>query len=391
MNNVRKYLITAALLGLAVSAQARRNELSHEPVTVAKGETLRKDVATDKSIKVDGVLDGDAVSVGGTSVTVNNEVTGDVLAVGGALNVPGVVRGDAVSIGGPVSVSGKVEGDLVSIGGPVSLLGSAVVEGDIVTMGGGLTKSAKSMHHGEAVSFDIGRLRKVLPKVIRMSHGAGHWDPNRDYSWRDFRDLDGGHGGKLSPWLVGGLIGAGLAIFFSIVVTGLVLMLLPAVFFPKQAETVHAAITCDMWRAGGIGALIVIGFIPGLLIMVVSLLGIPLVPFALIAFAAAWALGLSAFCVALQDRFFAGIGKPGPAGLVGKAAAGWALMGGLFFFGKMIPFLGGLLSLLGFMLMAVGSVIGLGAVYMTRMGSRTHQRPPASPAQPPQGGQPAAQ
>jgi hypothetical protein len=184
-------------------------------------------------------------------------------------------------------------------------------------------------------------------------------------------------------------LGIGLLIMFSMLFTGIVLLLLPAIFFPKHVGNAAAAISGDMWRACGIGALIVMGFFPGLLIMVISILGIPLVPFALMLFAAAGVLGMSAFSVVLQGRFFDGIKRSGPAGLPGKVAAGFGVMAGLLFFGKMIPFIGGVLSLIGFMLMAFGTMTGLGAVWMTRLGNKAHLPPSPPPA--PQQDVPAVQ
>jgi hypothetical protein len=192
--------------------------------------------------------------------------------------------------------------------------------------------------------------------------------------------------GFQSPWLKGGLIGLGvgigLLIIFSMLLTGVVLLLFPAIFFPKQVENAAAAIEGDVWRTCGVGALIVMGFFPAMLAMLVSILGIPLVPFALMLFTAAGVLGLAAFSVVLQGRFFTGIKKTGPVGLPAKVAAGYGIMAALVFFGKLVPLVGGVLSLIGLMLMTFGAMLGLGAAWLTRMGNRTvtiQAQPPAVP------------
>ncbi len=370
MKNMKNYLLAAlALLCLGQAAQARRSELLHEDVVIEKGQTLREDVATEKSITVNGVLYGDAVSVGGASVTVNGEVSGDIASIGGAVFVPGFVKGDVASMGGPVNISGNVVGDVASMGGSIELSGTANVLGDISALGGSFTKGEKATHKGEVHSFNARAARKMLPRVLRLAHYSD-------------RDRDGAN-----PWLLGGLLGLGVLVFLSLLATGAVLLLIPAVFFPRNVENAAAAISADMWRACGIGALLVVGFFPGLLMVIVSVLGIPLVPFALMLYAAAAALGLSSFSLVLQARFFDGIKKTGPAGLPGKVFAGYALMAGLMFFGKVIPLVGGVLSLIGFMLIAFGTMLGLGAAWMTRMGNQG-RNPPAQPAQPPQPAQP---
>ncbi|MDO8804920.1 MAG: polymer-forming cytoskeletal protein [Elusimicrobiota bacterium] len=365
MKNIKRYaLFAVALVCLGQAAQAARRELTHEDVVIEKGQTVRGDVATDKSILVNGTLDGDAVSVGGASVTINGELTGDLIAIGGAIYVPGLVKGDVSGIGGPVSVSGKVRGDVASVGGGVDLSGTGEIDGGISVLGGAFVKGEKALHKGELHSFDTHAVRTVLPRVLKLVRYAG--------------DRERGQG--VNPWMVGGLVGLGLLFFFSMLATGAVLLLLPAVFFPKNVENAAAVITGDMWRACGIGALMLVGFFPGLLMMVVSVLGIPLVPFALMVYVAAGVLGLSAFSVVLQGRFFEGIKKTGPAGLPGKVAAGYGIMAGLMIFGKIIPLVGDVLSLIGFMLLSFGAMLGLGAAWMTRMGnqSRAVEAPPVA-------------
>jgi hypothetical protein len=115
--------------------------------------------------------------------------------------------------------------------------------------------------------------------------------------------------------------------------------------------------------------------------MVVSIMGIPLIPLALILLVAAKILGVCAFSVVLEKRFFEGIKKPGPQSLIGRVAVGYALMAGLVLFGHVIPIVGGILFLAGFIIIAFGVVLGLGAVCTTRMGTVAGKRPvlPAPP------------
>jgi cytoskeletal protein CcmA (bactofilin family) len=368
MKNLKKYLLMAAVVALlGQGAWARSNNVRHEAVFVAKGETFTGDVSTDKSITVDGTLNGDAVAVGGSSVTVTGEVTGDLVSIGGPVHIPGSVKGDVSSIGGPVDVTGKVSGDIHTVGARVDLLGSAEVDGDIFSMGGSVNKGPKAVLRGDIKSFDLSILRTMLPRVLKAanySEGESNW--HQHSSW-------GNNNPWSNPnlWLVGGLVGLGLMVFFSMLATGIILLLIPAVFFPKHVEKTSAVIAADLWRTCGVGALILVCFFPALLVLTVSILGIPLIPFALLVFAAGGVLGLSAFSVVLQNRFFEGIKKAGPVSLSAKVATGYAIMAGLMFFGKIIPLVGGILSLLGFLLLMFGSMLGLGAVWLTRMGSQT--------------------
>lgn len=374
----------ASLLALGGAAWARQPEVKHEDITVAKGQTVDGDIATDKSILVDGVLNGDATAIGGGTVTVNGELTGNLVSMGGPVYIPGRVRGDVSSIGGPVDVSGKVSGNVSAVGGRVTLSGAGEVDGEISALGGGVVKGPKAVHNGTVNSFSADALKGTLTKALGTARSAARmdrsWRNTRSYRWSTSFDEIGASDIKTLGWLV-----ALWFVVFSVVLAAAVLLVtLPAVFFPDNVQKVRAAMSGDIWRACAIGALMLVCLFPGLLLMVVSILGIPLVPFAMIIFAAAGVTGLTAFCLIVQARFFEGIKKTGPAGLPGQAAAGAALIAALLFFGKMVPLVGGLLTLVGMMLLAFGVMAGLGAAWMTRLGSRpfVSPPPPASPLPP---------
>jgi hypothetical protein len=65
----------------------------------------------------------DVVVLGGQTVTIQpgQEVTGDLVVIGGTANVYGTVDGDAVTLGGRIYIApeGRVDGDLANIGGEI--------------------------------------------------------------------------------------------------------------------------------------------------------------------------------------------------------------------------------------------------------------------------------
>jgi hypothetical protein len=67
----------------------------------------------------------------------DEEIDGDVVAMGGSIEVKGIVNGSAVAIGGDVDVfpTGVVEEDAVSVGGQVVKRGEAIVRGEKVSIG----------------------------------------------------------------------------------------------------------------------------------------------------------------------------------------------------------------------------------------------------------------
>lgn len=354
-------LCTLAAAVLTATAQARP-AVSHQDVVIEEGQTFNGDIVADKSITVKGTVNGNISSIEEAPVTVAGEVNGDVSTIGGPVNVAGKVAGDVSSVGGKVDVTGRVTGDVSSVGGKVTLSGNGEVDGDISSFGGTVITGDKAVCRGKVNDMNLGSLRRNISRAVRASRYA-----------EDRKEVPN--------WVLGGLAGVAMMALFSALVTGVILMLLPPVFFPKNVETAAAALKGDLWRCCGIGAVIMVCIFPALLLMLVSILGIPLIPFALMLLAAAGLLGLAAFSVLLQDRFFLGIKRQGPQGLLGKVATGYGLTAGLFFLGHLVPIVGGILSLIGLMLGCFGAMVGLGAAWTTRMGSRPAPVQPAPAAQ----------
>lgn len=80
---------------------------------------------------------GERVKVGDSIVVEEDErILGDVVSIGGNVQVRGVVEGDVVSVGGDVDIheGAEVKGDAVSVGGRVEKMGDAIVRGETVSV-----------------------------------------------------------------------------------------------------------------------------------------------------------------------------------------------------------------------------------------------------------------
>lgn len=346
------------------------DKMRHDDVTVAKGETLKGDLVTSGAIRVEGTVEGNAVSFGG-KVDVPGEVRGDVVAMGGDVDLGGSSKGDLAAIGGSVRVSGKVGGDVAAIGGDVALDKGAAVDGDVSVVGGRLSKEEGVTIKGSVSQVGLGALKSLLPALTRGSlklalasggsrHGAFRWGHDSDRESRHEDDDVPSAGGRL--------LRAGVFLLF---VLGLGLVLaLGALFLPQELQAVAAAARSDFWRCAGIGTLMVVLFLPGLLALTISILGIPLVPLAVLAWCAAALFGVGAFSLLIAERAAQSLNKPLPAAPL-AVAAGWLILETLPLVGKLIGgFLGGALSFAGFLLLSGGLVAGLGAVWITRMGRK---------------------
>ncbi len=106
--------------------------------------------------------DNDRVQIGSNINVAEDEDIGDVVCIGCSVRVAGSC-GDIVAIGGRIDLAGHAKGDVVAVGGGVRLGGGAQVGGDVVTIGGELARQEGSEVGGEIVSQGG---RYVLPLLI---------------------------------------------------------------------------------------------------------------------------------------------------------------------------------------------------------------------------------
>jgi len=253
------------------------------------------------------------------------------------------VQGDVVAVFGSVDVEGTVAGDAVAVFGSVRLHPGARVEGDAVAIGGVLEHPAGAQVSGQSVALGF-----FLPG----------WGP---------------------PSLVV-LLGAVLLGWLATLLVGWLLALL----FPERMRRIGA--TASRYTAGSLflGLLSAPLFVIALVLLVITLVGIPfafllvlLYPFAI------WAGQIVALSV-LGSRILRR--KPGDGGLVGPIGAGSLLVGLLFVAGAVCAIPEGpvrtlslFFTLLGVLLLLGLTIIGTGALILSRVGSRSAEPPLPAP------------
>jgi len=253
--------------------------------------------------------------------------------VGESVHVPEgtKVQGPAVAIGGSVLIDGEVEGPAVAVGGDIRLGSKAVLEEAAVAVGGRIIQEPGARFDGEKV--EIGSLRGL----------------NRLLKW------------VALPVLAGGLgILAGLSVILKL--TGLLswvlLGVLGVLFFEKQMDVVCRQAVGRLGRnfltGMGLSALLAVLMV----LFAVTLVGIPLSILIALAYTAASFFGY------MSLGYFAGRRILDPSGTRKSHPALPAAMGvlGLRLI-HWIPIFGKLVTLVLFL-------IGLGAVYYTRFGTK---------------------
>lgn len=335
-------LLTMTLPSHALKISSEDSRVRKGDYTVEKGQTFEGDIATKGTLTVKGVVTGDCAAFGGPMI-VEGECRGEAASFGGPMRIGGKVGGDLSSYGGPVDLSGAAGGEVSLFGGDLTLRSSATVHGDVSIFGGQLHQENGAKIQGEVHNFSsplagsVGR--GISQAVLRGERGVRYE-------------------GAPKEALISGFLAS--------------LCLLPfllTLFFPKQVETVAAAASADFWRALGTGLLIEMAIAPASLALVVSVIGIPFIPVAYAALAAAFIMGLGAFFLLMARRVCLNHGKPVPStisavGYAGAATAAISIAGGL------IPIVGGILGLALFLTLCCGMTLGLGAIWLTRFGTR---------------------
>lgn len=342
-----RLLLAAALLVLSAPAGALKLQLGDDKVRkgdffVQKGETFEGDLAAEGAVTVMGVVTGDCAAFGGPLV-IEGECKGEAASFGGPVTLRGRVGGDLASFGGPVEVKGAAGGGVSLFGGDLTLRSSASVGGDVSTFGGQLKQEAGAKVGGEIHNFRSPLVGAMVPGFalasLRAAQGA---EQNQT---------------KKKALISGFLLSLCLLPFLA------------TLFFPAQVETIAAAASADFWRALGVGLLIEMAVAPASVALAISVIGIPFIPVAFAGLTAAFVIGTAAFFLLMTRRACQNLDKPVPSTIKAVAYAG-AGTAAISIVGGLIPFVGGMLGLALFLTLCCGMTLGLGASWLTRLGTR---------------------
>jgi len=304
------------------------------------------------------------VVFGGTFTLESGDVmNGDLLIFGGSVELEqgSIVNGDVLLFGGNAEIHGEIQGDLAVLGGNVDLGPTAVVTGGVANLGGNIHRAEGSIVEGDFVSSDgfYGPFNFELPDL-----------PN----FGDFGDTF-----RVRPFgrsSIGPFFSPVTGILWFVLRTLLVaaLAILVVLFWPKPAARAGRAAVSQPIVAGGLGCLTFIVAPMLMLLMAITIIGLPLSFLTVVALVVAVVFGWIAIGVEVGRRMaeaFEWEIHPAAAAGIGTLAVGF-VVGGI----GLVPCIGWLAPLL------VGSA-GLGAVILTRFGSREYQMASATAELPP--------
>lgn len=201
-----------------------------------------------------GSDDGEVVKIGGNYVLRSDQEVERVVVISGLARIEGTVKDELVVIAGGATLAGsaRVQGNLVVLGGTVEVEEGATVRGDLVVLGGGMDVPPGFEPGGEQVSIGTipagGMLAEVIPW---FTHGL----------------------------LLGRPIVPSLPWIWAVVAVLAVLYLLINFVFPGPVNACAQALEDKPLSVGLVGVLVMLLIAPVSLMLVVTVIGLVLIPF----------------------------------------------------------------------------------------------------------------
>lgn len=277
---------------------------------------------------------GERVEVGRDILIPEGTKSSKAVAFGASVRVEGSLEGSAVAIGGDVYVSGSVMRDVVAVGGTVVLAPGAVVHGDAVAIGGGVQRAEEARVEGRITSVSLPGL-------------AGLYD----LKWLPGWHIWPGSMGPFGPWFW--WWGRQFTGFLSGLVLGAVILAL----WPANVEHMVRALPDHWGRFALVGFLGYLVSVPLIVLIGITIIGLPLALLLLLALVAARFLAYTVVSLFVGRRLLERLSP--------HAVTPFAEL----LFGVAVLFLVRSVPLVGWLVGPAVAVIGLGAVLDTRAGS----------------------
>jgi hypothetical protein len=293
----------------------------------------------------------DEVIFGDSLTLVEGErIDGDLVVIGGELTmrVDSRVEGSVTVVGGPADVNGRIDGDLVVVGANINLGENARVDGDVVSIGGRIDKAPGAQYGNLVQGLELDNID--VWKDVRLpfiSPDIG-FRP-RSAIWSTITTL----GGSLLLALLGMFIVA---------------------LWPSQTSEVGRTIVSDPVPSTGLGCLIYPLAASLAFFLLITICLAPFVPVVILLVIAAVLFGWIALG-SLFGRWLArtlGWHTASPVAATGLGVFALSILGAIM----------GAVPCLGSLLVLFVSSAGLGAVALSRFGTKRYGARPEAP-QPP--------
>lgn len=338
-----------------------------------RGHTRDDAHAAGFNLEIGGPVDGNLYAAG-ANVALEAHVGKDATIAGWSVHLrdTGAVAGNARLGGGTVIVEAPVTGALTAAGSEVTI--NATVGGDAWIMAERLAFGPRARLDGRLV-YSSAEPVTIPAEVVPPDRVTFESSPvpgavreaRRGWEERHWRSWP-----AMLPVLSGGFLALGFLLFVGALFLGLA---------PRAVETAQAMATTRPGRVLllGIGSLsCLFGLVP---VLALTLLGLPLVPVALLVAAAGWVLGYLLGIYAMTHRLAAGFRarSRAPASEPGSAEPAYPLVSRILLLaaGLILAALLNFIPILGWMVNVALVLLGLGAIgagLLDRMGNRLADR-----------------
>ncbi len=287
---------------------------------------------------------GDRVCTG-RNLTINSgETVNNVLAFGCNVTVQqnATVQRNITAFGGNVSNQGTINGSIVAFGGNVTIESSGVVNGNITAFGGSVLTQP-----GSTVKGNIGKNVPPIPLPIPPVAPVAPLPPqpvnviNANYPFG-------------FDWL-GSLI---TALAFA------ALGALVVIIAPEQTRRVSSAIQTRPWGSAGVGCLTLIVLPILALLLVITIVGLPVAFILSIVGLIAWIFGGIAVGYLAGEK------------ILQAFRARDILPAVAVVIGVLVLMVVGQIPIIGWLISCFVGLLGIGAVVLTRFGTRVYPAPP---------------
>lgn len=262
----------------------------------------------------------------GNGETLNESLT--VIGGNAVLDTGSTVNGDVAVIGGNVTIDGAVNGELAVMGGYVYLSDHAVIKGSVTTIGGSVQRSSKAVVEGQNTQSGRTPITTINTPGVNVS-----FDPITAPLTATFEAL----------------ALAALAIIINL-------------FASRPMERTGQAAESQVLASGGVGCLTILV----LVIMTITIILIPISVLGFLAAAVAALFGWTALGLLLGRRLSSWLKQSWSEPI--NAGVGTLILSLVASLINFIPCIGWIGSV-------VVSMIGLGAVVLTRFGTQVYPTP----------------
>lgn len=313
----------------------------------------------DFTLQPEEEIEGNVVVFGGNvTISAGSKIDGDMVVFGGSAKIDGTVTGNVGMLGGKATLgeTAVIEGDIALVGGEIQRAKGAVVEGRIegINTSGEEVNEEYQEHEEEGMASPVPPTPPVPPVPSIPPVHIVDSDP---FNWMG-RVFD------LFKYVAGTI-----AFFIALAAVSW----LVATFMPEQMKVTGDTLVESAAASFGVGLLttllaVVIG---GVLLITICLAFIP--PLAFILLGIATLFGWIVAGQLIGERLLIASGRPYPNLLVSTLVGVMVLT----FVTKMpvielVPCLGWMLNVLGVLLGFIVAHAGLGAVILTRFGTRPY-------------------